>query len=589
MSDARHSAWLRRRRGVPGLAYRPASGRPHEPAAAVIPVSRFSLRPYQREAIAAVIDRRRAGVRRMVIHLPTGAGKTVIFAELARMARQPVLVLAHRTELVQQAAEKVRRALGPEGGEVAVEQASDRASAGARVVVASIRSLHPDRLARLLSHHRFGLVVYDECHHATAEANKAVLEGLGAFAPDWSGTLLGFTATPVRADGVGLDEVFEELVYTRGLPRMIADGWLVPLRGFRISTQADLQRVGTTRSDLVLEELAEAVDIEDRNALVARSIQELARDRRTLVFCVTVNHAQRLAKALRAVGLRAGTVYGELPRDERERVLGAFAEGRIQVLTNVGVLTEGFDDPGVSCVAMARPTRSQALYVQCIGRGTRLSPETGKTDCLVLDFADVSDLDLVTLPVLYGMPRNLDLDGMDVADAERECGAALRRWGDVLELPPGAITLQEIKDRAASFDPLSQSVHPDIRAISANGWASLGRKGLVLHILRQTGKLSRIEVLARGRPGRKDRWHVLWDGRKVATFSKVEQAVEAADFEVDRRGRRWSAAARDTAPWRQAPVPPPLAEELRARRVPGDARTHEDALQLLAFAQHHSG
>ncbi len=550
-------------------------------------MGRFSLRPYQREAIAAVLDRRRAGVRRMVIHLPTGAGKTVIFSELARMARQPVLVLAHRSELVQQAADKVRRALGPAGGTVTIEQAGATADPSAKVVVASIRSLHEDRLARLLSSHRFGLVVYDECHHATADGNKAVLTGLGAFAPDWTGTLLGFTATPVRADGVGLDEVFEELVYTRGMPQMIADGWLVPLRGFRIATEASLQSVRPTRADLVLEELAEAIDIEDRNALVARSIQELARDRRTLAFCVTVSHARRLALALRTVGLAAGYVHGEMPQDERAAVLAAFAAGRLQVLTNVGVLTEGFDDPGVSCIAMARPTRSQALYVQCIGRGTRLSPETGKSDCLVLDFADVSDLELVTLPVLYGMPTHLDLEGMDAEDARQEYSGAMQRWGDALELPPEAITLQEIKDRAASFDPLSQAVHPDLRAISANGWASLGRMGLVLHILRRGDKMTRIEVLARGKPGRKDRWQVVWDGRKVAAFSKVEAAVEAVDFEVEKKGRKWAESARETAAWRRSPVPPQLAQDIRTQGIPGDARTWQDALQLLSFAAHH--
>lgn len=550
-------------------------------------MGQFRLRPYQQEAIRAVLQRRRQGVRRMVVHLPTGAGKTVIFAELARLARQPVLVLAHRTELVQQAADKVRRALGPDGGKVCVEQANSHADGDARVVVASIRSLHESRLARLQSDLSFGLVVYDECHHATADANKAVLEGLGAFEPDWSGTLLGFTATPMRADGVGLDLVFEELVYSRPLSRMIADGWLVPLRGYRVATQADLQHVATTRSDLVLEQLAEAIDIEDRNALVARTIQELARDRRTLCFCVTVRHARRLATALRSVGLPAGVIHGEMPKDERAGVLAAFAAGRLQVLTNVGVLTEGFDDPGVSCVAMARPTRSQGLYVQCVGRGTRLSPETGKKDCLVLDFADVSDLDLVTLPALYGMPRNLDLQGMDAEDARQEYSTAMAGWGDAFEIPPGAITLQEIKDRAAAFDPLSQSVSADVRAISANGWASLGRLGVVLHILRQGGKMSLIEVLAKGKAGRKDRWHVRWDGRKVATFSKLEAAVEAADFEVERRGRKWSSAAREHAQWRQQPVPPDLAERLIRGQVPGDARTWHDALQLLSFAEHH--
>ncbi|HCH64593.1 MAG TPA: ATP-dependent helicase, partial [Deltaproteobacteria bacterium] len=420
-------------------------------------VSGFELRDYQREAIAAVIAARKAGVRRMVVVLPTGAGKTVIFSSLVKLARRPVLVLAHRSELVQQAADKIRRALGTDAraARVAVEQAEQRAPEDAHVVVASIRSLHDERLARLMASRRFGLVVYDECHHAPAEGNRHVLQTLGAFSDHWDGTLLGFTATAMRADGKGLDTVFEKVVYSRSLPDLIQTGFLVPLRGYRIATAAELNAVRTTPSDLNEADLAEAIDIEDRNALVARSIQELARGRRTLAFCVTVRHARRLMRALNTVGVRAGMVWGEMRRDDRAEVLAGFREGRLQALTNVGVLTEGFDDPGVGCVAMARPTRSAGLYAQCVGRGTRLHP--GKSDCIVLDFVDLSDLDLVTLPSLHGSPRNLDLQGEDAAEvAETIRQLLLAHPG--FEVPPGAITLQEIKDRAAAFDPLDQHV-----------------------------------------------------------------------------------------------------------------------------------
>lgn len=553
---------------------------------------RFTLRPYQREAIASVLRHRKSGTRRMVVVLPTGSGKTVIFSELARMARRPVLVLAHRGELVQQAAEKIRRALGGDVPEdyVAVEQADARASDSAHVVVASIRSLHDRRLARLTRARSFGLVVYDECHHAPAEDNTRVLRSLGAFDADWSGTLVGFTATPSRGDGQGLDAVFETIAYTRTLPQMIRDGYLAPLRGYRVQTAADLQQVATTRSDLDVEELSEAVDIEDRNALVARSIQELARDRRTLAFCVTVAHARRLMRALSSVGVAAGMVWGEMRPDDRRDVLAAFRAGKLQVLTNVGVLTEGFDDPGVSCVAMARPTRSAGLYMQCVGRGTRLHP--GKTDCLVLDFVDLSDLDLVTLPTLYGMPRDVDLQGEEAEETAREVRAVLAGHPG-FEIPPGAITLQEIKDRAAAFDPLDQHVHADVRAISGNGWASLGRRGLVLHVLRRQGKLSEIRVLdsdavpaaRKRRKGRADRWQVWWDGKRVAAFSKVEQAIEAVDYEVEKKGRAWAQAASERAAWRQVPASVELKRALVEARSPGTAETVGDALQLLSFAE----
>ena len=496
----------------------------------------------------------------MVVCLPTGAGKTVIFSHLARLARRQVLVLAHREELLSQAREKLERAM--EGAAVvAVEQGAQQASSDAKVLVCSIRSLHEKRLARVIHQRDFGLVVYDECHHAAAEDNLRVLRQLGAFDEDWNGTLLGFTATTARGDGKGLDTIFERIVYSRTLPEMIEDGYLSPLRGFRISTNADLTRLSSGGLDFDEEELAEAVDIEERNALVARSIQELARDRRTIAFCVTVNHARNLSRALNLLGVPAGIVHGAMPSDARAKALADFREGRTQVLTNVAVLTEGFDDPGVSCIAMARPTRSDGLYAQCIGRGTRLAP--GKKDCLILDFVDLSSLSLCTLPSLFGAPRDLDLYGEDA-------NVARRVWQQILfdhpgfELEAGAVTLSEIQERAASFDPLRLDTDLEVRAISGNAWFSLGRHGVGLHFERRSGRPSEVLVLKRPGRARGKVWEVSLDGKVKDRFSRMEDAVQAVDYEITRMGRTAAASAQDSASWRHSRnggVSP--AEELR--------------------------
>lgn len=483
----------------------------------------------------------------MVVCLPTGAGKTVIFSHLAGLARRQVLVLAHREELLAQAREKLERALAPAGGGavVAIEQGAQRAPEGARVLVCSIRSLHEERLARVLRGRDFGLVIYDECHHAAADDNRRVLRQLGAFDAGWTGTLLGFTATTARGDGKGLDAVFERIVYERALREMIADGYLSPLRGLRISTAADLTRLSAGGLDFREEELACAVDIEERNALVARSIQELGRDRRTLAFCVTVSHARNLARACNHLGVPAGMVHGMMPGDDRRRALADFRAGRTQVLTNVGVLTEGFDDPGVSCIAMARPTRSEGLYAQCVGRGTRLHP--GKKDCLILDFVDLSTLSLCTLPSLFGMPRDLDLRGEDAGDASR-AWEQLQLDVPGFELEAGALTLGEIQDRAASFDPLTLAADPEVRAISGNAWFSLGRHGLGLHFERKPGRVAEALVLLRGSRGKK--WEVTLDGQVVERFSVVEEAVQAVDYEVAQLGRAAAGSALEGAAWR---------------------------------------
>lgn len=540
----------------------------------------FVLRPYQREAIEAVIAARRRGVRRMCISLPTGAGKTVIFSRLAAMANRKVLVLAHRSELLQQAQNKLQQTLQTQDvteARVEIEQAGERASDSAHVVVASLRTLHEQRLNQVKASRQFGLIIYDECHHAPAEDNLRILRQLGVFDADFDGTLLGFTATTMRADGKGLDTVFEELVYSRSLPEMIADSYLVPLRGFRISTHADLTHLGND-AGVSADEMELAINIEDRNTLVARSIQELARDRRTIAFCVTVAHARNLALALNALGVRAGMIYGDMHKQDRQEVLQQFANGALQVLTNVGVLTEGFDDPGVSCVAMTRPTRSVGLYTQMVGRGMRLAP--GKTDCLVLDFVDVSSMSLVTLPSLMGLPRELDLEGKDVREALHFFRNLAFDFPG-FEFEAGEISLTDIKERAAQFDPLTLDVDPNIVAITPHEWWSLGSAGLVLFFFRKKDQFSEFLVLDRGRG--KDRYHVLLDREKVASFSTIQDAVTATDHEVQRMGRHAQQTALATASWRYKPVTAGLSKQLARLRPPRRATHVGEAMRYLVY------
>lgn len=550
---------------------------------AAVASSSFQLRPYQLEAVQAVIEARRRGVRRPLLCLPTGAGKTVVFSELARRAQRPVLVLAHRQELVEQAVEKLARTLGSEAA-IGIEQASSRAGAGARAVVASLRSLNEERLADLARWLAPGLVIYDECHHAPAEDNRRVLTGLGALEPDWEGTLLGVTATPLRGDGIPLGEVFEEIVYQKDLRSMIAEGWLCPLRGFRIETGQDLRGPSGDDPDAAEEQLG--VDISERNDLVARSIQELARDRRTIVFCLNVRHAASLSRTLNAIGVPSGLVHGELDQEERRGVLARFREGSITALTNVGVLTEGFDDPGVSCIAMARPTRSPALYAQCVGRGVR--PAEGKTDCLVLDFADVSDLPLVTLPALFGLPAVLDLAGEEV-------GEAAERFDHLLEQNPlfddeeldaeEAITLAEIQARAEAFDPLSLVVDPEVRAISPFAWFSLGRRGLALWHEPKAGRpLLTLVQPRRGAGGRS--WTVTQDGEERARFGSAEAAIEAVDYEVRRRGPRAASSAEPDARWRRRPIAPETLRRLQEFPTSRMPRDEGEAREILTFIEH---
>ena len=293
---------------------------------------------------------------------------------------------------------------------------------------------------------------------------------------------------------------------------------------------------------------------------------------------MTVAHARNLARALSALKVPAGIIHGEMKGEDREEVLSLFASGKLSVLTNVGVLTEGFDDPGVSCVAMARPTKSVGLYAQMVGRGMRLHPE--KRDCLVLDFADVSAMSLVTLPSLMGMPRELDLEG-------KEVGEALRFFQDLafdfpsFALEAGAISLTEIKERAEHFDPLTLHADPNIVAITPNAWWSLGQAGLALYFYRKRDQFAEFLLLDRGRGA--DRYHVLLDREKVAAFSTLEEAVLATDYELQRMGRVAWQSAQETAPWRFSPITEGLARQLARLRPPRKADTVAEAMRYLVY------
>jgi len=533
------------------------------------------LRPYQREAIDAVLAARRAGTRRMVVALPTGAGKTVVFAELIRQARYPVLVLAHRDELVKQACAKIQAALGRDPTDeriVAIEQGATRAPAEASVLVASIRTLHDERIGKVLGGRDIRLVIYDECHHAVADANRRVLERIGAFEPDWPGTLIGFTATTRRADGRGLDEVFEDIAYSRSLRQMIDDGYLRPLRGLRIDTGVDIRDVSAAGGDFDESELADAIDVRARNLLVARAIQEVTRDRRTIAFCVGVGHAMNLAKALREIGVPASVVFGEMPRPDRIETLRRFAAGELRVITNVGVLTEGFDDPGVSAIAMVRPTRSESMYLQCVGRGMRLSPDA--EDCLVLDFVDLSGLEIVTTPTLDAGAKPNEIDRPVRDETEPSPGFA---EVDQHEEPPA--TLAEIQDRLAAFDPLALTQREEAAAISLNAWLSLGALGMMLHFQDRSGELLHFELKPEGRTGAS-----IWlAGRKLARLSSMNAAIEAVDLELPKYGV--VASARPTAAWRRAPVPDSLRAALTALDPPRLAPDVGTAIAHLALAR----
>jgi superfamily II DNA or RNA helicase len=400
----------------------------------------LDLRPYQRKALEAIEAAEREGVKRPLVVHPTGTGKTVTFSHAIknRAALGRSLVLVHREELAAQTRAKIG-IVAPELSTGIVK--AERNEVDRDVVVASVQTLHRDnRLAQLLAAGRIETVVVDEAHHAPAPTWTKILTTLGSFSP-YGPLTIGFTATPERDNktlGVWEKVVsymsIREAIYGNG--KRGADGheggYLVPiLPAVVVETDMDLGRVRKTGGDYSDGDLGR--ELEDSGAIVqiADAYVEHAKDRKAVAFTPTVATAHALAAALRARGVAAEAVDGGTDPDERRAILARLKTGDTYVVVNCAVLTEGFDEPSISCVIVARPTKFHGLYVQMVGRGTRLHP--GKKDLLVLDIVGASNRHELVGVVDLGLDLDDPRKKRDPDEVERQACPVCEEPCDVPE------------------------------------------------------------------------------------------------------------------------------------------------------------
>jgi superfamily II DNA or RNA helicase len=340
------------------------------------------LRDYQIECLETILSEFKSGVTRQLVSLPTGSGKTVVMGALAREVNKKTLLLAHREELIDQAVEKFK--LVWPGVDIGVCMA-DRDEINAQVVIASVQSAsRPKRLARLQDE-GFEVMMIDEAHHSASESYQNVINTLG-FSGNSNKLLLGVTATPQRSDKLGLGDTFTHVTFSRSISTMIRAGYLAPVIGRKILTNFSLNGIRSNNGEFSITELAEIVNTPQRNDFIVSKFKEYAGNRKAIAFCCDVKHCQDLSEAFNREGIKSSAVWGDMEGDQRKAVLENLKQGNIQVAISCGVLVEGFDEPSIACIVMARPTRSQGYYIQCVGRGLRIWP--GKLDCLVLDFSD---------------------------------------------------------------------------------------------------------------------------------------------------------------------------------------------------------
>jgi len=411
----------------------------------------MELRPYQSEAKAAIFEEWDKGVKRTLLVLPTGCGKTIVFAKVTEdcvRRGNRVLILAHRGELLDQAADKIGKATGLG---CATEKAEETClGSWFRVVVGSVQSLMREKRLKQFPVDYFDTIIIDEAHHCLSDSYQKILDYFkGA-------NILGVTATPDRGDMRNLGECFDSLAYEYTLPKAIKAGFLSPIKALTIPLQLDLSGVGMQSGDFKTGDLATALD--PYLYQIADEMEKHCKDRKTVVFLPLVKTSQKFQDILNEKGFKAAEVNGD--SKDRAEVLAAYERGDYNVLCNSMLLTEGWDCPSVDCIVVLRPTKVRSLYSQMVGRGTRLFP--GKDHLLLLDFLWHTERHELCHPaslicqdeeVAKKMTENIEKAGcpIDIEEAEKQAAE------DVVAQREEALAkqLKEMRNRKKKLvDPL---------------------------------------------------------------------------------------------------------------------------------------
>ncbi len=382
----------------------------------------MELRPYQQEARERIFQEWEK-VDKTLLVLPTGCGKTIVFAKITEDCVRHgdrVLILAHRGELLEQAADKLAKATGLG---CATEKAEESClGSWFRVTVGSVQTLMREKRLNQFPADYFDDIIIDEAHHCLSDSYQRVLKHF----PD--AKVLGVTATPDRGDMRNLGQYFESLAYEYTLPKAIKEGYLSPIKALTLPLKLDLSGVGVQAGDFKSGEIATALD--PYLYQIADEMLKYCADRKTVVFLPLVKTSQKFRDILNQKGLRAAEVNGD--SKDRAEVLEAFDRGEYDVLCNSMLLTEGWDCPSVDCIVVLRPTKIRSLYSQMVGRGTRLYP--GKDHLLLLDFLWHTERHELCHPaslictdedVARRMTANIEEAGcpVDIEEAEKQAAA----------------------------------------------------------------------------------------------------------------------------------------------------------------------
>ena len=466
----------------------------------------MELRPYQQQAKDAIFSEWENGIKKTLLVLPTGCGKTIVFAKVAEECGKGgsrVLILAHRGELLDQAADKIGKSTGLGCATEKAEQTC--LGSWFRIVVGSVQSMMREKRLNQFPNDYFNTIIIDEAHHCISDSYQKVLRHF----PD--AEVLGVTATPDRGDMQNLGTVFESLAYEYTLPKAIKEGYLSPIKAVTIPLKIDMSAVGVQAGDFKSGDIATALDPYLES--IAEEMEKYCSNKKTVVFLPLVKTSQKFRDILNNHGFKAAEVNGD--SKDRAEILEAFDKDQYNVLCNSMLLTEGWDCPSVDCIVVLRPTKVRSLYCQMVGRGTRLSPETNKDHLLLLDFlwhterhelCHPASLICESAEVAQKMTENMEKDAGCVIDIEEAEKAASE---DVVAQREEALAkqLSEMKRRKKRLvDPLQFEMSIQAEDLSgyvpAFGWEmappsdgqkkTLEKLGILPDAIENAGKASKI-------------------------------------------------------------------------------------------------
>ena len=466
----------------------------------------MELRPYQQQAKDAIFSEWENGIKKTLLVLPTGCGKTIVFAKVAEecvKGGSRVLILAHRGELLDQAADKIGKSTGLGCATEKAEQTC--LGSWFRIVVGSVQSMMREKRLNQFPNDYFNTIIIDEAHHCISDSYQKVLRHF----PD--AEVLGVTATPDRGDMQNLGTVFESLAYEYTLPKAIKEGYLSPIKAVTIPLKIDMPAVGVQAGDFKSGDIATALDPYLES--IAEEMEKYCSNKKTVVFLPLVKTSQKFRDILNNHGFKAAEVNGD--SKDRAEILEAFDKDQYNVLCNSMLLTEGWDCPSVDCIVVLRPTKVRSLYCQMVGRGTRLSPETNKDHLLLLDFlwhterhelCHPASLICESAEVAQKMTENMEKDAgcvIDIEEAEKTASE------DVVAQREEALAkqLSEMKRRKKRLvDPLQFEMSIQAEDLSgyvpAFGWEmappsdgqkkTLEKLGILPDAIENAGKASKI-------------------------------------------------------------------------------------------------